>query len=963
MLKRCLGVLLACCMLFTLAQPMTLASAADTPSFVVSNETVTLGDTDATVDVTVTMQNNPGVDRVSFNVVFPEELELTAKPVASDILPAMNFRSTLTSPYPVNMGNNASEEVVAPSGVNGKILTLTFKVKADTPAGTYNVELTNQKGRDHDMGEVTFAAVAGGVTVSKEAPSTTVTVTFDGNEGIPTETKVEINKGETVTVPATNPTREGYTFKGWFTDKEATKPFETATTFDAGTTLYAGWDKVTTPEPVNTPSFVVSNETVTLGDTDATVDVTVTMQNNPGVDRVSFNVVFPEELELTAKPVASDILPAMNFRSTLTSPYPVNMGNNASEEVVAPSGVNGKILTLTFKVKADTPAGTYNVELTNQKGRDHDMGEVTFAAVAGGVTVSKEAPSTTVTVTFDGNEGIPTETKVEINKGETVTVPATNPTREGYTFKGWFTDKEATKPFETTTTFDAGTTLYAGWDKVTTPETTTYDVTVTPGTNGEVKPDKDKAAKDETVTLTVTPATGYELDALTVKGASASIEATKASDTTYTFTMPGEAVTVAATFKATTPPDTTKYDVTVTTPTNGTVTPDKDKAAKDETVTLTVTPATGYELDALTVKGASASIEATKASDTTYTFTMPGEAVTVAATFKATTPPDTTKYDVTVTTPTNGTVTPDKAQAAKDETVTLTVAPDKDYKLDALTVKGTSASVETTKVSDTTYTFVMPGEAVTVAATFVADGSGGGGTTPVTEYAITYEKAENGKISGVEKAAADTTVTVTATPDAGYKFSKLTVNGRDITGTSFTMPAEKATVSATFEKVEEYAITYEKAENGKISGVDKAAADADVSVTVEPAEGYKLDKLTVNGEAVSGTTFKMPAGKVTVSATFVEKPAQQGCYIATSVYGSYDAPEVWTLRRFRDDVLGQTWYGRLFIKAYYATSPTLVRLFGDAEWFQNFWREKLDGLVQNLQDDGFESTPYQDKDW
>ena len=635
---------------------------------------------------------------------------------------------------------------------------------------------------------------------------------------------------------------------------------------------------MTLASAADTPSFVVSNETVTLGDTDATVDVTVTMQNNPGVDRVSFNVVFPEELELTAKPVASDILPAMNFRSTLTSPYPVNMGNNASEEVVAPSGVNGKILTLTFKVKADTPAGTYNVELTNQKGRDHDMGEVTFAAVAGGVTVSKEAPSTTVTVTFDGNEGIPTETKVEINKGETVTVPATNPTREGYTFKGWFTDKEATKPFETTTTFDAGTTLYAGWDKVTTPETTTYDVTVTPGTNGEVKPDK-------------------------------------------------------------------------------------DKAAKDETVTLTVTPATGYELDALTVKGASASIEATKASDTTYTFTMPGEAVTVAATFKATTPPDTTKYDVTVTTPTNGTVTPDKAQAAKDETVTLTVAPDKDYKLDALTVKGTSASVETTKVSDTTYTFVMPGEAVTVAATFVADGSGGGGTTPVTEYAITYEKAENGKISGVEKAAADTTVTVTATPDAGYKFSKLTVNGRDITGTSFTMPAEKATVSATFEKVEEYAITYEKAENGKISGVDKAAADADVSVTVEPAEGYKLDKLTVNGEAVSGTTFKMPAGKVTVSATFVEKPAQQGCYIATSVYGSYDAPEVWTLRRFRDDVLGQTWYGRLFIKAYYATSPTLVRLFGDAEWFQNFWREKLDGLVQNLQDDGFESTPYQDKDW
>ncbi len=30
---------------------------------------------------------------------------------------------------------------------------------------------------------------------------------------------------------------------------------------------------------------------------------------------------------------------------------------------------------------------------------------------------------------------------------------------------------------------------------------------------------------------------------------------------------------------------------------------------------------------------------------------------------------------------------------------------------------------------------------------------------------------------------------------------------------------------------------------------------------------------------------------------------KNGCYIATCVYGSYDCPEVWTLRRFRDDVL------------------------------------------------------------
>ena len=88
-----------------------------------------------------------------------------------------------------------------------------------------------------------------------------------------------------------------------------------------------------------------------------------------------------------------------------------------------------------------------------------------------------------------------------------------------------------------------------------------------------------------------------------------------------------------------------------------------------------------------------------------------------------------------------------------------------------------------------------------------------------------------------------------------------------------------------------------------------------------------------------------------------------GCYVATAVYGSYDCPEVWTLRRFRDNVLAKTWYGRLFIKLYYAVSPTAVKLFGDSDWFQTFWRGKLDNLVSSLQADGFESTPYDDKAW
>ena len=88
-----------------------------------------------------------------------------------------------------------------------------------------------------------------------------------------------------------------------------------------------------------------------------------------------------------------------------------------------------------------------------------------------------------------------------------------------------------------------------------------------------------------------------------------------------------------------------------------------------------------------------------------------------------------------------------------------------------------------------------------------------------------------------------------------------------------------------------------------------------------------------------------------------------GCYVATAIYGSYDCPQVWTLRRFRDNTLASTWYGRAFIRTYYAISPTLVKWFGHTAWFKNMWRDKLDKMVDALQKQGIESTPYQDRNW
>lgn len=89
----------------------------------------------------------------------------------------------------------------------------------------------------------------------------------------------------------------------------------------------------------------------------------------------------------------------------------------------------------------------------------------------------------------------------------------------------------------------------------------------------------------------------------------------------------------------------------------------------------------------------------------------------------------------------------------------------------------------------------------------------------------------------------------------------------------------------------------------------------------------------------------------------------QGCYVATAVYGSYNCPQVWTLRRFRDYTLAETWYGRAFIRTYYAISPTLVKWFGHTEWFKKMWKGRLDRMVANLNAEGVEDTPYEDKVW
>jgi methionine-rich copper-binding protein CopC len=84
------------------------------------------------------------------------------------------------------------------------------------------------------------------------------------------------------------------------------------------------------------------------------------------------------------------------------------------------------------------------------------------------------------------------------------------------------------------------------------------------------------------------------------------------------------------------------HSIGVTSPENGAVAKSSETAASGASITLTVTPAYGYHLEALTVSGISGdvaftpSVDKTTTSATTYTFAMPNEEVTVQAEFAVT---------------------------------------------------------------------------------------------------------------------------------------------------------------------------------------------------------------------------------------------------------------------------------------------------------------------------------------
>ena len=172
--------------------------------------------------------------------------------------------------------------------------------------------------------------------------------------------------------------------------------------------------------------------------------------------------------------------------------------------------------------------------------------------------------------------------------------------------------------------------------------------------------------------------------------------------------------------------------------------------------------------------------------------------------------------------------------------------------------------------------------------------------------------------------------------------------------------------------------SYEKVRAGRPVNRPANPSDVERSESMHVTTTFSFSHWTLgeNGNIGIPYDFSLPiTHNITLSAVYkddyerlysmddISKTKGIGCFIATCVYGSYDCPEVWVLRRFRDNVLAKSEPGRLFIELYYRWSPEIVEKYGDEPWFKPLVKPVLDKFVAYLKSIGFEDTPYEDPEY
>ena len=204
------------------------------------------------------------------------------------------------------------------------------------------------------------------------------TVTFDENyTGAPALTTETVGKGTAVSKPE-DPTREDYTFTGWYEDQACTKLYNFDTLVVENITLYAGWkknepevDPVTVTKTIATVNGESADaDTVLYKDDDVTWTITVT--NN--TDEQIKNLRMQESLGVTVSDGDSDYpLNGFSLAANQTKTYTAQ-----SLDSLVTENLEGEDLTNTVTVTYERE--TYTASATNDVGY-------------------------TINVTYDGNGG------------------------------------------------------------------------------------------------------------------------------------------------------------------------------------------------------------------------------------------------------------------------------------------------------------------------------------------------------------------------------------------------------------------------------------------------------------------------------------------------------------------------------------------------------------------------------
>lgn len=140
------------------------------------------------------------------------------------------------------------------------------------------------------------------------------------------------------------------------------------------------------------------------------------------------------------------------------------------------------------------------------------------------------------------------------------------------------------------------------------------------------------------------------------------------------------------------------------------------------------------------------------------------------------TPPEPTVYDVILTTDGHGSISASPMSGVKDTLITLSNTPDQNYIFTKYTLNNVDLAGNT---------FLMPEADANVKGWFEAD-----------VRTITVTQPSHGTITAPASAQVGSTVTLSITTDSGYDLQYFTVNGSQIHGNTFVMPASDVTVSA-----------------------------------------------------------------------------------------------------------------------------------------------------------------------